>query len=418
MKIKLLSIGKNSINLDECENLLAYSNSNIKIVGTEKIDAINLGDIKMDFIGYKPSDITNIILKELKLNKEKKDVCNFIICNYRMSSNFSWYYAKESNIVLLTLKNLKAKRYRDLTALIYSIYLTLFSKLKIENIHLKNCFFNLKYDAKDVSRTICEQCSENIGHNKITNVRHVIDGIFEPKYEEGLSHVILIHGIRTYGEWQLNVQKILEDYKIPSTAIFYDYFPTIKLLLNRFFGYSIQTKIEKQYHYIKSKHPEKKISIIAHSFGTLLVTQLLLKKDDISFDKIILVGSIVNRNFSWQKMMEDNRVNRVLNECADGDIFPILAKKYIPLAGASGSSYFGPNNDNVINERHSNQTHSSLLKDTNIQEKRWIPFLINNSHTIEKKTVEPKFIVRTLDRILPTYTVWFLIIFLLLYFDN
>jgi pimeloyl-ACP methyl ester carboxylesterase len=93
----------------------------------------------------------------------------------------------------------------------------------------------------------------------------------------------------------------------------------------------------------------KKVSIIAHSFGTWLALEALeAENGGLRYDRVVLTGSIVRRAFPWESVIRRRHwVQAVRNERADGDwvvrlagAFSRLAGPIAPEAGASGVAGF------------------------------------------------------------------------------
>src|SRR5208337_4179953 len=55
-------------------------------------------------------------------------------------------------------------------------------------------------------------------------------------------------------------------------------------------------------------------SVVAHSFGTYILGYTLLRFDFIRFNKVILCGSILPRDFPWDKLIERGQVQAVRND--------------------------------------------------------------------------------------------------------
>src|ERR1043166_5822792 len=112
--------------------------------------------------------------------------------------------------------------------------------------------------------------------------------------------LISVHGIRTHASWQKQVGEVAADWNIKAVSFEYGYFTAPQFLL----GLSRAKKVQKFYDWYTSALLEnqdkvdindfrKRPSIVAHSFGTYLVANCMLKRRDVKFDKIILCGSIL-----------------------------------------------------------------------------------------------------------------------------
>jgi hypothetical protein len=98
------------------------------------------------------------------------------------------------------------------------------------------------------------------------------------------------------------------------------------------------------YANIKIMYPNAKISVAAHSNGTYIVSNAIVKCKSIVFDKIYFAGSVIRRDFDWKNAK--HQVDCVINYAHGGDyvvaLFPaiieILGLKFMNLGGAG---YFG-----------------------------------------------------------------------------
>jgi hypothetical protein len=93
----------------------------------------------------------------------------------------------------------------------------------------------------------------------------------------------------------------------------------------------------------------RRVSVIAHSFGTWLALEVLeAENGNLRFDRVVLTGSIVRRDFPWEATILGKRwVQAVRNERASGDwvvraaeLFARLAGPLAPRAGATGALGF------------------------------------------------------------------------------
>jgi len=87
----------------------------------------------------------------------------------------------------------------------------------------------------------------------------------------------------------------------------------------------------------KSRLPDRP-DIIAHSFGTLLLSRVLENPAfaDLKFGRIITAASIVRPDFDWDRLIEQGRVEAVLNHVGGRDRAVPLAQFAIPGAGPGG----------------------------------------------------------------------------------
>jgi hypothetical protein len=115
-------------------------------------------------------------------------------------------------------------------------------------------------------------------------------------------------------------------------------------------------------------------SIIAHSFGSYVVGECMLKYREVRFDKIILCGSILPKEFDWGELLARNQVWCVRNEFGLKDIWARIVGRFIPRTGDSGRSGFEHDSPCVQQERFDFHEHSDYFKRDHIRD-FWRPFL-------------------------------------------
>lgn len=120
-------------------------------------------------------------------------------------------------------------------------------------------------------------------------------------------------------------------------------------------------------NYAAYKEKNPRISVIGHSYGSLIVA-MAAARFDIEFEQIILVGSVVPTDFDWR----DVAFKRLLNEVGGGD-WIARAARYLPSLGDSGRRGF-PEQDKVVNVCYTRGEHSDTLGRLHM-EMKWVPFL-------------------------------------------
>ena len=185
--------------------------------------------------------------------------------------------------------------------------------------------------------------------------------------------VITLHGIRTFAAWQIELTDELNKSGMLTKTHRYGYFSALKLIRPSRRKAEVERFREEYTHLIK-EYPNQSPSIIAHSFGTYIVTKSLELYDGIRFDQVILCGSIVARDYDWKSLFESRQVNRVLNEGAKKDIFVKAAPYFILDSGASGAYGFHQRDERLCQRFIDRFGHSDYLHRLNYTT-NWIPFL-------------------------------------------
>jgi pimeloyl-ACP methyl ester carboxylesterase len=186
--------------------------------------------------------------------------------------------------------------------------------------------------------------------------------------------VITIHGIRTTGRWQKELSDVLTQARYRHVPLDFGFFLAFSLLM----PWSRSKKVEWFHSLYSEKFGglERRPSIIAHSFGSYIVTKAMLKYDYIRFERIILCGSIVSRSYPWKAVIHRrHQVDAVLNEAGGRDAWAGLVEWVVADAGSSGVSGFEDLADGAVTQIvHAEHRHSDFFHALNYRE-RWLPFL-------------------------------------------
>ena len=127
------------------------------------------------------------------------------------------------------------------------------------------------------------------------------------------------------------------------------------------------------------EHTDLPICVIGHSFGTLAIGCLLEENRDVSFERIILAGSILRRKYPWHDRIGSRQVKAILNEVSSDDLVvrgcPLLKLAWPPLkVGRSGCLGFVEKH-NSLRQRTHRVGHSGALSKVTCK-KTWVPFLL------------------------------------------
>jgi serine/threonine-protein kinase len=126
-------------------------------------------------------------------------------------------------------------------------------------------------------------------------------------------------------------------------------------------------------------------SIVAHSFGTYILGNALLKYDWLTFNKVILCGSILPQDFPWDKLIERGQVQAVRNEYGMKDIWTGLVRWFVAGTGPSGRRGFKCSHKRVEQEEFV-YDHSEYF-DKGHMEAKWLPFLNRDLSPIPKSAI-------------------------------
>ncbi len=208
----------------------------------------------------------------------------------------------------------------------------------------------------------------------------LFDGLVDNKRnglrdDPGAKILVLIHGIHTDGSWQRQVQAQMNG--VPNLNVHdlgYDVVTGLQLACP--FRSAPINKVVRDIRRIKSEEPLAKIFVIAHSFGTYITSKILEDHPDISFEKIILCGSIVRINYPWDRNAKGMRKDSIINDVGTRDIWPLVAT--ISTIGYGSSGRRGFQNASVT-DRYFDYGHSDFFEfDREHVKKYWRPIIEEN----------------------------------------
>lgn len=219
-----------------------------------------------------------------------------------------------------------------------------------------------------------------------------------------LKVIVLVHGIRTHAVWQERLaEKLTSESNVEVYPIGYGYLDVVRFWCPFLTRRGPINRVLRELRTIQSNHPGAEISVVAHSFGTYILSNILSEETDIKFQRIQLCGSIISSNYRWDKVISRVTGKLVVNDAGTKDVWPILAT--LMTWGYGNSGTFGFKTANVKDRFH-NCGHSDFFSDGHMQ-KYWVPLLIDGqiiSSTWNASRPSPGFIITWLN-ILPVKTI-------------
>lgn len=195
--------------------------------------------------------------------------------------------------------------------------------------------------------------------------------------------LILVHGIQTDGAWHRLVQNELSD--VPNINVIESSYDcvTAAQLVGPFRSTPIE-KVAREMREARRREPRARMMVIAHSFGSYILSRILKDASDLEFERIILCGSIVPRNFKWDLFARNMTQGAILNHVGTEDFYPVLATFASVGYGASGR--LGFKTGRVV-DRFFKLGHSGFFTTAHIR-KHWRPFIAEGR--IEKSNWDVK----------------------------
>jgi hypothetical protein len=156
--------------------------------------------------------------------------------------------------------------------------------------------------------------------------------------------VFLIHGIRTRAAWVPRVTGAIETDGFRVCPCSYGYFDLFRFWLPGGTREVPVALIERQIRAYKNTYEKKgtavRMSAIAHSFGTYIVSRILEEATDLRWERLILCGAIVPEDFRWDRVEGQVQAANVINDVGRRDIWPAMAKVLTFGYGDSGTAGF------------------------------------------------------------------------------
>jgi pimeloyl-ACP methyl ester carboxylesterase len=161
--------------------------------------------------------------------------------------------------------------------------------------------------------------------------------------------IFVIHGIRDLGYWTSKVADQIQKLGAQRKAVYvketstYGYFPMLSFLL----PWKRRAKVEwlmDQYAEDLALYPNADFSFVGHSNGTYLLAKALKEYPCCHFKHVVFAGSVVRTDYDWAAVLQEGRVQRVLNYVATADWVVALFPKVLQLlrfdVGSAGHDGF------------------------------------------------------------------------------
>jgi len=145
--------------------------------------------------------------------------------------------------------------------------------------------------------------------------------------------------------------------------------PWARLAKVRWFRETYQREFGEDAGAPQREHP----SIVAHSFGTYILGNALLRYPYLRFDKVLLCGSILPCHFPWDRILERGQVQAVRHEYGRDGAWARVLGWFVPGTGTSGTEGFAVQHPHLEQERLDFTTGRHPFDPAHMHEK-WLPF--------------------------------------------
>lgn len=202
-----------------------------------------------------------------------------------------------------------------------------------------------------------------------------LEGRRKKRSVEKKGAIITAHGIWTEGHWQEGVSLWIQKANFIAGRV--DYGNHLLTTPLPFQMTRAVRRMEETYNRLSLDY-KGQISIIAHSYGSLAVANLLARKPSIKFKRIILYGSVIDHEYPWPTVYDNEQFVELLHEFGGNDIYPKIAPwgfYLIRNSGNSGAYGFDANALECFHQfRYPDAQHSDLQTLDHFRDV-WIPFI-------------------------------------------
>jgi len=204
--------------------------------------------------------------------------------------------------------------------------------------------------------------------------------------------VFVIHGIRDRGFWTQKIARVIKQEvtrvnrgRSPDQHLHfrsftgsYGYFALVPFVLPWIRRWKVEWLMD-HYVEVRARCPRARISFVGHSNGTYLLAGALKEYAAVRFERVVLAGSVIRRDFNWRMRLDlqpgfaQPQVKQILNYVATADwVVAIFSKAFQPLVlfdlGSAGHDGFdqckGATGQNLAEVHYIRGQHSAALVET------------------------------------------------------
>ncbi|VVO40780.1 alpha/beta hydrolase [Pseudomonas fluorescens] len=195
--------------------------------------------------------------------------------------------------------------------------------------------------------------------------------------------LLTIHGIRTHGKWQSGLNDEIRKYSrsfVPA-EVKYGFFDILSFSIP-WLRKRKARQAAVQVRQILFENHDKEISVVAHSFGSLVLSEAI-KGTTLAtpLKHIILCGSPLPHNANLNHLT--NNAEIIINECGTKDFILVAAKAFLLGLGEAGRIGFRRSNCNNFINRYFKGGHSLYFnahsETQSFAEKYWLPIILSSS---------------------------------------
>ncbi|MDY7530354.1 hypothetical protein RGV33_01435 [Pseudomonas sp. Bout1] len=190
--------------------------------------------------------------------------------------------------------------------------------------------------------------------------------------------LITIHGIRTYGQWQESLRQEMKSYsrEFEYVEVNYGFFDLISFSIP-FLRSRKAKQVSGQVLAAFEANPDKQIYIVAHSFGTYVLSEALKNhKGDAGIKCVVMCGSPMPHGYDINHIV--NKSELTINDCGISDGVLLAARFLLLRLGDAGRIGFRRSNTRKFINRYFKGGHSlyfSEYNESSFYSRFWTPSL-------------------------------------------
>jgi CheY-like chemotaxis protein len=193
--------------------------------------------------------------------------------------------------------------------------------------------------------------------------------------------LITIHGIRTHGKWQQELNENLNKYSrdFHSVDFKYGFFDLLSFAVP-YLRNKKALAIARRVAFVIERNSDKEIYIVAHSYGTYILSKAFeLHRPTVPVKLVILCGSPLKHNYEIEHIIDGAAMT--VNECGAYDGILVLARCFLVGLGDAGRVGFTREHTfNFINRFHlgGHSHYFSSKAVPNFYQRFWLPLMITD----------------------------------------
>lgn len=186
--------------------------------------------------------------------------------------------------------------------------------------------------------------------------------------------VVLLHGILSAGEWQHRAADLFrEKFGMHAYPVAYGILDPIRFWAPWLGRRGAIAVVSDKLESVRRLHPGARLIVVAHSFGTYVISRLLLSDERVHLDRLLLCGSVIPLKYKWRDAAQRVSSRSIVNDVGTKDYWPAIASCVAIGYGSSGVLGFG---DPHVRDRFHCCGHGGFFDDEHVAD-FWVPFVVH-----------------------------------------